>query len=450
MAAFLAPKTAIVFGGVFIATMFKKILEFKLTVIARLILHRYKPMIIGVTGNVGKTTTKEAIATVVRKIHTVRVNAGNLNNELGLPMTIIGDWAEEYYEKGGSIWLWFKVLMTGWRILLFKTKYPEVLVLEYGADHPGDIKKLARRFKPHIAVVTEVGEIPVHVEFFGTKEAVAREKSELIRILKHDDFAVLNCDNDLVYNMKNVTHAKIKTFGLSETADLRISNFGYRYDDKDRLVGVTFKIGEESNFLPVNINGSLGQSLALSSAAACAVGRILDMNLVQISEAMTDFVGQPGRLKLLDGIKNSQIIDDTYNASPSSVKLALRVLREVKGRRKIAVLADMLELGEYTETAHAKIGDLAGEFCDYLICVGNRARFIGASATKKMITDKIFYFDESIEARKKVQELIQEGDIVLIKGSQGMRMERIVEEIMAEPEKKSVLLVRQSAKWLEK
>jgi len=444
----MASKTAI--DRRCILHMFKKILEFKLTIIAKLILHRYKPMIIGVTGNVGKTTTKDAIATVVRKIHTVRVNAGNLNNELGLPMTIIGDWSEEYYRDGGSVGLWFKVLITGWRIFLFKTRYPEVLVLEYGADHPGDIKKLSRRYRPHISVVTEIGEIPVHVEYFGTKEAVAKEKSELIKILKHHDFAVLNHDNDLVRNMRGTTRSKVKTFGLSEGSDLRVSNFGYRYDNNNRIIGVTFKIAEGASFLPVNIGGSLGEAIALSSAAACAVGRILDMNLVQISEALVDFRGQPGRLRLLDGIKDSQIIDDTYNASPSATKLALKVLKEVRGNRKIGILGDMLELGEYTEMAHRNIGELASEFCDYLICVGSRAKFIAESAAKIMSFDKIFCFDDAVTASKKVQELIQKGDMVLIKGSQGMRMEKIVEEIMAEPERKSELLVRQSRKWLAK
>ena len=194
----------------------------------------------------------------------------------------------------------------------------------------------------------------MHVEYFGTKEAVAREKSELVRVLKHHDFAVLNHDNDLVRNMRGTTRSKVKTFGLSEGSDLRVSNFGYRYDNNNRIIGVTFKIAEGASFLPVNIGGSLGEAIALSSAAACAVGRILDMNLVQISEALVDFRGQPGRLRLLDGIKDSQIIDDTYNASPSATKLALKVLKEVRGNRKIGILGDMLELGEYTEMAHRR------------------------------------------------------------------------------------------------
>jgi UDP-N-acetylmuramoyl-tripeptide--D-alanyl-D-alanine ligase len=430
--------------------MFKKILEFKLSVIARLILRRYKPMIIGVTGNVGKTTTKEAIATVVRKIHTVRVNAGNLNNELGLPMTIIGDWAEEYYREGASLGLWFRVLLSGWRTFLFKSDYPEVLVLEYGADHPGDINKLTKKYKPHISVITAVGDIPVHVEYFGSKEAIAKEKAGLISCLTVTDFAALNHDDEAVIIMQNQTKAKIKSFGFSQESGLRIANYGYNYSDSGKLLGVKFDISENEKGVTVEIGESLGQSVALSTAAASSVGRILGMDIAHIKEAMADFVGQPGRLRLLDGIKGTQIIDDSYNASPASMKLALSVLKEIKANRKIAVLGDMLELGEYAELAHRTMGEIAGEFCDILVCVGSRAKFIAESADNLIPKDAIMIFDNSNDAKTKVQEIIREGDAVLIKGSQGMRMEKIVEEIMANPENKHKLLVRQSTRWLEK
>lgn len=428
----------------------KSLLEFCLTTIAEAVLRRYKPTIVGVTGNVGKTTTKEAIATVIRKIRSVRVNAGNLNNELGLPMTIIGDWSGEYYEKGSGLWLWIRVILTGLRMIVLKSEYPEVLVLEYAADHPGDIKKLCSRFRPHISVITEVGDIPVHVEYFGNKNAVAREKAELVRILDINDYAVLNYDNDLVHEMRRVTHATIKSYGSSDKSSIRISNYGYHYGIGG-VDGISFKINEGGSILPVSIRNSLGESVALSAAAASAVGRILNMNLDQIGEALMDYRGLPGRLKLLKGIKNTQIIDDTYNASPSATKLALKVLKDIQcDKRKIAVLGDMLELGDYTEMAHVEIGKLAGEFCDYLICVGNRSIFTADAASKIMSSDKIHRFDTPAEAGKLVQDLIQDGDLILVKGSQGIRMEKVVEEIMADPGKKFRLLVRQSKKWLEK
>jgi len=216
-------------------------------------------------------------------------------------------------------------------------------------------------------------------------------------------------------------------------------------------IGVSFKLHYGLNsFVPVDIKGSLGKSQAYAAAAAAAVGIAMGMNLVEISDALSYYEGPKGRLRILAGIKHSWLIDDTYNASPASTHLALGVLRELSAKRRIAVLGDMLELGKYTIEAHRVAGNLAGRFVDILVCVGSRAKFIADAAGNQMPAENIYTFETSDEAKKKVQELIKEGDLVLIKGSQGMRMEKIVEEIMAEPEKKKELLVRQSKKWLTK
>lgn len=428
----------------------KKILEIILNILARGYLRKYEPMIIGITGNVGKTTTKEAIATVASAVKSVRVNAGNLNNEIGLPLTILGNYADEYYSSGASASFWLRVLWNGFAGLIIRQKYPEILVLEYGADHPGDIKKLARRFRPHISVITAVGEIPVHVEYFQDKEHVAREKSELIKILSESDYAVLNQDDLLVVKMAHNTKAKTVFYGFAEDSQLKLSSYDYTYDEGGRPIGVSFKINQGISFVPVRVAGSLGKSIALSCGAAAAVGRILGLNLVGISEALSRFRGQPGRLRILPGIKGSIIIDDTYNASPAAVNLALEVLRDINGPRKIAVLGDMLELGEHSIKAHQAAGNMAGNIADVLVCVGARAKFIADSAADQMLKENIYSFGTSDEARLKVQESIREGDVILAKGSQGMRMEKIVEEIMAEPERRNELLVRQSKRWLEK
>jgi UDP-N-acetylmuramoyl-tripeptide--D-alanyl-D-alanine ligase len=201
----------------------------------------------------------------------------------------------------------------------------------------------------------------------------------------------------------------------------------------------------------------LGKSQALSSGAAATVGVVYDMNLIEISQALADYKGPNGRLKILKGIKNSTIIDDTYNAAPSSTRLALETLKELavypggsKERRKIAILGDMLELGKYTVQAHQEIGNLCGSNVDILITVGLRAKFIADSAEKGMPKEKIYSFPTSDLAKIKIQELIEEDDLVLVKGSQGVRMEKIAEEIMAEPERREELLVRQGRKWRNK
>ncbi len=423
----------------------QKILQFKLGILAGIYLWKYKPMIIGVTGNAGKTSTKEAIGAVVGHIKNVRVSDGSSKNELSLPLSIIGGWDEEYYEQGSSLWFWFKVLVGGYWSLVVGQSYPEVLILEYGADKPGDIKKLVSKYKPHISVVTTVGDVPVHVEFFKEADSVANEKSNLVKVLSPSDFAILNHDDHRVLEMKSKTKARVITYGFNEGADVRPSDVEYISDEEGRPIGVNFKLNQGGHFVPVMIRGSLGKSQAWSAAAASAVGLALGMNLVQIDEALRGYHGPKGRLKILRGIKNSNIIDDTYNASPAATHLALETLRDVPALRKIAVLGDMLELGEHSEKAHRAIGVFASGIVDILVCVGPRAKDIASAFSKE-----VFVFDNSNDAKSKVKELISEHDLVLVKGSQGMRMERIVEEIMAHPENKKDLLVRQSRRWLSK
>lgn len=436
----------------------KKIIVWKLDLLARMYLKKYKPSIIAITGNVGKTSTKEAIACVLKREKRVRSGKGNLNNEFGVPLTIIGDWSDDYYEAGSSPWFWLKVLIVGCWSLIVGRNYPEVLVLEYGTDKPGDIKKLCKKFKPHVSVVTAVGETPVHVEFFQSPQHLAREKSELIKCLEGNDYAILNYDDEVVREMSNKTKAHTMTYGFADGANVRILNFDFRFDEDGRPVGVSFKIhhGGEDTFVPVKIDGSLGWSQAFSAAAAVCVGLIFKINLVDICESLIDYHGPKGRLKILKGIKNSIIIDDTYNASPASTHLALETVKEIaalqqeqnKKLRTIIILGDMLELGEYSEQAHLAAGNIAGSFADILVCVGLRAKFIADAASKGIPKENIYTFNTSIEAVVKMDSLIKEGDLILIKGSQGMRMEKIVEEIMAEPLRKKELLVRQGKKWL--
>src|SRR3990167_8134825 len=426
----------------------KKIVVWKLGIIAKMYLRRYKPQIVAITGNVGKTSTKEAIAVVLSGFKKVRSGKGNLNNEFGVPLTILGDWADDYYEAGNALFFWVRVLVFSFFGLFFQRNYPEILVLEYGADKPGDIKRLATNFKPYVGVVTAVGEVPVHVEYFSGPEGVAKEKGQLVEALSFSDFAVLNFDDLAVLEMRDRTKAKVFTYGFGDGAMVRVSNLE-TWLENGIPEGVSFKMNHSESFVPFRISGSLGKSQGYAAAAAAAIGVIFGMNLVDISEALSGYSGPKGRLKILKGIKNSIIIDDTYNASPLSTHLALETLRDLPGRH-IVVLGDMLELGKYSIQAHQEIGNMAGSFVDLLICVGSKAKFISDSAFNQMPKENIYRFDVSDEAKLKVKELIKEGDIVLVKGSQGIRMEKIVEEIMADPENKKDLLVRQGKKWLFK
>ena len=427
----------------------EKILSSILLFLSQQYLKRYEPNIVAITGNVGKTSTKEAIGTVLSKKRHIRVSAGNLNNQLGLPLTILGDWGDRYYTQGSSLGFWLSVLWKGFFGLIKRINYPEILVLEYGADRPGDIKRLAKHFKPHVAVVTEISKVPVHVEYFDSPEGVALEKSKILEALGPGDYAVLNKDDDWVWLMKDKTQAHVVTFGFDEKSDIRVSDYGY-WSEGLEPKGIRFRINQGEESLEVQLSGSLGKSQAMASAAAASVGLIFGLSLPDIVETLRHHHGPQGRLRILRGVKVTWILDDTYNASPASTKLALETLKGLPGMRKIAVLGDMLELGEYTEMAHREMGEMASSIADILVCVGSRSRFMFETAQRVLPQSHIYSFATSQEARLKVQEIILPGDVVLIKGSQGMRMEKIVEEIMAEPEKKNELLVRQSKSWIKK
>ncbi len=202
--------------------------------------------------------------------------------------------------------------------------------------------------------------------------------------------------------------------------------------------------------MPVFLPGMIAKPSISSALASLAVGVVFGVNLVDGAQALRKFSGVAGRMRLVPGIKNTLIIDDTYNSAPASTHLALETLKNLPAKRRIAVLGDMLELGKYTIEAHEEMGNFAAGIADILVTSGARAKFAAYAAGNQMDQKNIYSFVNSDSAKSKVQELIEEGDLILVKGSQGMRMEKIVEEIMAEPEKKNELLVRQGKKWIKK
>ena len=281
-------------------------------------------------------------------------------------------------------------------------KYPEILILEYAADRPGDIKYLLEIAKPQIAVVTAIGEIPVHVESYSGPEALAREKTKLIEQLPTLGFAILNVDDSFVADMKSRTRSQVMTFGFSDTAQMKIT--GFENLSNGEPAGIVFKLGYGGSFVPVKINGVFGKGHAYATVAAACVGLIFGMNLVKIAEALVaNFKPPLGRMSLIPGVKGTFIIDDSYNASPLSMKAALETLRDLKAKRKIAVLGDMLEIGKYSLEAHEKVGKFVADFVDLLITVGPRAKFIAEAANKSgLAKENISSFLIAEEAKKKL------------------------------------------------
>ena len=413
--------------------------------IAKMIIWRYDPKIVGVTGNVGKTSTKYAIRTVLSHKFKVRASAKSFNNELGFPLAIIGD-----YKKTGGFIFWCRVIFFGLFQLILKNKnYPEILILEYGVDRPGDMDYLLDIARPEVGVVTAVGDIPVHVEYFTGKEALAREKAKLVQQLPSTGFAILNADDYTVYEMKEQTRAQVVTVGFSKEADMKITTFETIFGEN--VAGVTFKLSYGGSFIPVRLENVLGKAQSYAASFAAAVGLVFGVNLVTISEALTDLHSPPGRMKVLKGVKNTWIIDDSYNASPLAVESALETLKGLDAERKIAVLGDMLEIGKYTAEAHEKVGDIAEDSLDVLITVGMRGKFISESAKNSgMNKDNVHHFDKVQKAALFLQNELKEGDAALVKASQAVRLEKVVKEVMAEPDRAKELLVRQNKSWLQK
>ncbi|MDO8560748.1 MAG: Mur ligase family protein [bacterium] len=432
----------------------KTILQKILAILASATIRKYKPIVIGITGSVGKTSTKEAIFTVLKTKYRVRQSEKNYNNEIGVPLTILG---MPNYGKNIFGWKW-GIFVSCLRLIVPNRSYPEVLVLEMGTDRPGDIKYLASIAPPSVAVITAIGEIPAHVEFFAGPLEVAQEKSELFKALPSDGYALYNADDESLLEVKDVTRARKLSFGFDEHADIRISNYELRIIEKsgeDYPDGISFKISNDGNVVPMRIHGAFGTPNAYAASAATAVGKLLNMNLVEISQALESYKSPPGRTRLLHGIKGSLIIDDTYNASPESMNSALDLLEKMPAMRRIAVLGDMLEIGKYTEEAHRSVGDRVAQLANILFTVGARAKYIADEANtrgvegkaRRLETEDIFVFDVPMEAGQALDPMLKHGDVVLVKGSEGMRMEKVVEEIMAEPEKAQELLVRQNEEW---
>jgi len=429
----------------------KKLIQLKLKILAKAILKKYKPEIIGVTGSVGKTSAREAIFAVVSSKFKARQSIKNYNNEIGLPLTIIG-----LEHPGKSIFGWIAVFFKALALITVKDKnYPEILVLEMGVDRPGDMGYLLGIVKPKVGIITRIGES--HLEFFKSIEELKAEKISLVNNLPGDGCAILNFNDDRIKESARLLKVKIISYGFGESASVRAEEIKIDTQtefsaDNINLIGINFKLCQGGKCVNVFLPGFLGETFVEAALAAACAGIAYKLSLDEISDALKKLKNPPGRMKLIQGIKNTLIIDDTYNSSPQSSLAALKALRKINlisGAKKFAILGDMLELGNYTEEGHKLVGrDVYNSAVDELIAVGERARDIGRGAEAAgMNKEAIYYFANSDSAKSFVQERIKESDIILIKGSQGARMEKIVKEIMADPLRADKLLVRQGDEW---
>jgi UDP-N-acetylmuramoyl-tripeptide--D-alanyl-D-alanine ligase len=420
----------------------KSIVVSILTWEAKLVLKKYNPKIVAVTGSVGKTSTKDAIFTVLSHFFFTRKSQKSFNSELGVPLTILAcptGWNNPF--------VWLKNIYEGLALILLPNHYPKWLVLEIGADRPGDIEKITKWLKPDVVVITRISKVPVHVEFFPSPEDIIREKSFLVSALKRDGVLILNGDDEDVRGFGALIEATTFFYGL-KNADVFASNYQILYEN-EKPIGISFDVVDQDKSEKVLILGGLGLQQVYPALAGFAVGLSLGFDLKKIAEGFKKHRAPSGRMKIIDGVKNTTIIDDTYNSSPIALNEALNTLKIIKTKgRKIAVLGDMLELGAYSLEEHRKAGEHVAKVAKILITVGIRSRAIAESALNNgMPESNIFQFDNSRQAGIELQGMLHGGDVVLIKGSQGVRMEKTVEEVMANPSEKDKLLVRQESEW---
>jgi len=420
------------------------------------VVRKYKPRIVAVTGSVGKTSTKDAIFTVLAEGQHVRKSDKSFNSEIGLPLTILG-----CPNAWNNPLRWLQNIFDGFLLLLLPSRYPTWLVLEVGADRPGDIRGIAKWLPVDVAVITRLPEVPVHVEFFDSPAQVVEEKASLINAVKPGGSVVLYADDARAQMLRERAEARnlaVHTFGFN-AADVQGSDFAF-VDETDpcgtRPMGMSMRITMEGVTAPCMAAGVLGAHSLLPMLAAAAVARALGKSLPEVVKSLGQYEPPAGRMHLLPGIKDTLIIDDTYNSSPAATSAALDTMLALKAQgnskgRCIAVLADMLELGRHSVDEHRKIGAQVAKVADILVTVGFRARDIAEAALDNGLPDgAIFQYEDASKAGDELAAMLAPCDTVLVKGSQSMRMEKVVEHLMRDPERASEWLVRQDKDWKKK
>jgi UDP-N-acetylmuramoyl-tripeptide--D-alanyl-D-alanine ligase len=345
--------------------------------------------VVGITGSVGKTTCKELTAAVLARRYSVLKSPGNLNTEVGLPLALMGLEAHHH-----------------------------VAVLEMGMFARGDIALLCRLANPQVGVVTNVA--PVHLERLGSMGAIAAAKGELLESLPREGVAVVNGDCPWTRRVASRTRARVVTFGLGPTCQVRGQDVR-----GEGLAGFRFRLCTPQGEIDVRCPMP-GRHNVYNALAAAAVGLCLGMELPEVATALSQ-ARTHLRLQVLPGPHGSTIIDDSYNASPPSVLAALALLAETPGRR-LALLGDMLELGDYDVEGHRLVGEEAGRVVDVLVVVGERAHLVAAAA-RRGGRARVMVVRDKQEAAAVLRKELGPGDHLLVKGSRALALEEVVEAL---------------------
>lgn len=369
--------------------------------IAKLKRNFYQIPVIAITGSVGKTSTKDIVANVVSQKYKTLKTIGNNNNNIGLPFTIL------------------------------RLQEEEAIVLEMGMNHFGEISLLTSIAKPDICIITNIG--TSHIGNLGSRENILKAKLEILEGTDNPTI-IINNDNDLLHKWQeeNKNDRNIVTYGIQNLSDLNAKNIHLGEENSEFVCTID---GEETKIeVPVG-----GEHFVLNALCAISVGKALKIENEKIVKGIQSFELTKKRMDIVELEDGTKIINDAYNASLESMQASLKYLTEFKNNRKIAVLGDMLELGEYTQKLHEQVGEVVKQNeIDILITSGKNAKYIEKQARKLgMSEENTYYFENKEEIIKKLEEMLKPGDVVLLKASNGMRFFELAKEVLLWNKKKN-------------
>jgi UDP-N-acetylmuramoyl-tripeptide--D-alanyl-D-alanine ligase len=349
--------------------------------------------VVAITGSTGKTTTKDLVRAVLSTRMRVQAAPGSFNNELGLPLTLLG-----------------------------ATEDHRAIITEMGARGIGHIAELTRIARPDVGIVTNVG--VAHMELFGSPEAIAQAKGELVESLAEDGHAVLNADDPVVRGFASRTRARVWQVGASADADVRAIDVELGSDGRPR-----FTIEGADQRVPVRL-GTPGAHMVSNALAAAAAGLALDVPLEAAAEGLADAQISAWRMETFTTVDGVTVINDAYNANPTSMEAALKAARWIaRESRLCAVLGTMRELGDISLAEHERVGELAARLrVDRVVAVGAEARPIADAALREGVEpDQVAAYEDPAEALVDVKGWVREGDVVLFKGSRAVGLEKLAE-----------------------
>lgn len=416
---------------------------------------RYNPTIIGVIGNVGKTSMRANMVLFLEQFSPVGTNIENYNTPIGVALSLM----DEKY-PGKNIFAWLRIIFKAMSKSWFgDSEFAPIWVIEIGIDAPGDMDEFINDFLEFDVIVFGfIGEHPVHLAQFKDKKELINEDAKILRVLKKDGTLIIEGDDSVLKSIYR-KRDNVITFGFGDVnikaSDFKVSIEVVNTEDQwanyysSIVPKGKFKVEYKGSSIPFQVDYVLGKHQVTSILPAIALGLVDGLNLVDISQQIKKIVPVKGRLRCLEGIKDTLLLDDTYNSAPAAMAMALDTLDrlKIKGARKVAILGEMKELGDESKSIHQDIGVLAAEIVDVCIGVGEETKEILLAFHKHNPKGLYHWFSTSEEAASQIVDFITSDDIILVKGSQSSRMERVSVELLANKRYRTELLTRQSDGW---